>query len=244
MKLTIIVPVHNEERHLATAVERLMSSKCPGVAREWIFVDDRSSDRSLEILEKLEPVYGFRLIRSLVNSGKGAAVASALEHVTGDYVMIHDADLEYDPDEIPLLLEPLLDGRAEVVYGSRFSDGRHRAATPSYLANRVLTSLSNLTTGLKLTDMETCYKVFPADLLKAMILRSRRFGIEIELTAYVAMLGVHVVEVPISYAPRTREQGKKVGWRDGVAALGHLIRFNFLTSPEQAYRDLPQKYAK
>ncbi|MES2965928.1 MAG: glycosyltransferase family 2 protein [Bdellovibrionota bacterium] len=241
-KLTIIVPVCNEERHLRAAVERLMTSHCP-IAREWIFVDDRSTDRSREILRILSQFHDFILIENRVNQGKGAAVIRALERATGDFIMIHDADLEYDPNEIPLLLAPIMNDEADAVYGSRFMSGEYRARNSSYLANRLLTTLSNLSSGLRLTDMETCYKLFRADLLKSMILRSRRFGIEVELTAYLAMVGARVKEVPISYSPRTREQGKKVGWRDGVAALGHVVRFNFLTKPEDAFTNLPERYS-
>ncbi|MEK7357923.1 MAG: glycosyltransferase family 2 protein [Bdellovibrionota bacterium] len=242
-KLTIIVPVCNEERQLRAAIERLMASRCP-IDREWIFIDDCSSDTSLEILKSLAGVHGFHVIESATNKGKGAAVIRALADATGDFVMIHDADLEYDPNEIPLLLEPLLNDQADVVYGSRFLNG-YKAPNPAYVANRILTTLSNLSSGLRLTDMETCYKIFPADLLKAMSLKSNRFGIEVELTAYVAMVGARVAEVPISYSPRTRDQGKKVGWKDGVAALGHVIRYNFLTSHKDAFHPhLPEKYVK
>lgn len=242
-KLTIIVPVCNEEPHLDDAIQRLLDAPCP-IEREWIFIDDCSSDRSVEILRARSRSHGIKVIESRVNRGKGAAVIHALTHATGDHIMIHDADLEYDPREIPRLLEPLMDDRADVVYGSRFMNGRNRRLSSSYCANRILTVLSNVVSGLSLTDMETCYKIFPADLLKAMTLRSNRFGIEVELTAYVAMIGARVCEVPISYNPRSRKDGKKVGWRDGFAALGHVIRFNLLTSRERAFTRIPERYTR
>jgi glycosyltransferase involved in cell wall biosynthesis len=157
--------------------------------------------------------------------------------------MIQDADFEYDPDDVPSLLEPLIQGKADVVYGSRFKKNAvqiHR--TYHYFVNRFLTLVSNLLSGIYLTDMETCYKIFRADLLKAMRLRSKRFGIEVELTAYVAKVRARIFELPIGYFPRTRLQGKKINWKDGVAALVHLVRFNLFTSLDDAYENLPPKY--
>jgi glycosyltransferase involved in cell wall biosynthesis len=237
-KLTVIVPVFNEEGRLEEVVAMLMRSRCP-IEREWIFVDDHSSDRSTELLGKLASKHGFRVIKQPVNQGKGAAVARGIEAATGDYIIIQDADFEYDPNDIPALLQPLLDGTADVVYGSRFKTGPQVHRTFHYFANWLLTELSNLLSGIYLTDMETCYKVFRADILKAMNLRSRRFGIEVELTAYIAKIRMRVFELPISYYPRTKLQGKKIGWRDGVAALFHLLRFNWFTSAERAYKAKP-----
>jgi glycosyltransferase involved in cell wall biosynthesis len=242
-KLTIIVPVCNEERQLQAVIERLMSSRCP-IEREWIFVDDCSRDRSFEILDKMSLIYPFKLLRHPFNQGKGAAIVRALQQATGSYIMIHDADLEYDPNEIPLLLEPLLSNQADVVYGSRFMNGREKALLASYIGNRLLTILSNLFSGVRLTDMETCYKIFRSDLIKSMTLKSKRFGIEVELTAYLGMVMARVLEMPITYVPRTRRQGKKVGWRDGAAALVHLIRFNFFTSADKAFINLPENYLR
>ncbi len=242
-KLTVIVPVCNEERQLQQVIERLMDSSCP-IEREWIFVDDCSSDGSLAILKTMSDIYGFEVIEHEVNQGKGAAVIRALRQATGDYIMIQDADLEYNPNEIPMLLKPLLENQADVVYGSRFTRGREQALRFSYFGNRLLTILSNFFSGVHLTDMETCYKIFRSDLLKAMHLKSNRFGIEVELTAYVGMVMARVSEIPITYFPRTHRQGKKVGWMDGLAALGHLIRFNLFTSPEKAFLNLPKKYIR
>jgi glycosyltransferase involved in cell wall biosynthesis len=240
--LSVIVPVYNEEAQLADVVARLMKTPCP-IEREWIFIDDCSTDGSLAILESLKQNYGFKLIEQKPNQGKGAAVIQGIRQATGDYIIIQDADSEYDPDDIPSLLEPLLKNKADVVFGSRFKKNAvqvHR--TYHYFVNRFLTVVSNLLSGIYLTDMETCYKIFRADLVKAMQLKSKRFGIEVELTAYLGKAHARVYELPISYFPRTRLQGKKINWKDGVAALMHLVRFNWFTSSEEAFKDLPKQY--
>lgn len=240
-KLSIVVPVYNEAPHLARVIETLMASPCP-IEREWIFVDDCSRDRSLEILRELAPKFGYRLIEQNPNRGKGMAVIRGIQEATGEIIMIQDADFEYDPNDVPELLEPLIKGKADVVYGSRFKSSKQVHRTYHYFVNRLLTILSNLMSGIYVTDMETCYKLFRADLLKAMKLRSERFGIEIELTAYIAKVRARIYELPISYFPRTRLQGKKINWKDGVAALFHLIRFNWLTSTEEAFVRVPDHY--
>jgi len=241
-KLSIVVPVFNEEPHLAEVIRLLMETKYP-CEREWIFVDDGSSDKSLEVLRALAPQYGFRVIAQESNQGKGAAVIRGIRESTGDLIMIQDADFEYDPNDVPALLEPLLENKADVVYGSRFKKTVNQVhRTYHYFVNRFLTTVSNLLSGIYLTDMETCYKVFRADLLKAMNLTSRRFGIEIELTAYVAKTRVRIFELPISYFPRPKLYGKKINWKDGIAALFHLVRFNSMTSREKAFTSLPEKY--
>jgi len=239
--LSVIVPVYNEQRQLKQVIEGLMKCPCP-IEREWIFVDDKSTDGSVTILRALASQYGFKLIEQPMNQGKGAAVVRGFQEATGEYIMIQDADSEYDPNDIPSLLAPLLEDKADVVYGSRFKTNFQVKRTYHYFVNRVLTLLSNLASGIYLTDMETCYKIFRADLLKPMILRSKRFGIEVELTAYVAKVRARIYELPISYFPRTRLQGKKINWRDGLAALVHLVRFNFMTSTEVAFSSLPEKY--
>lgn len=240
--LSIIVPVFNEETNLPQVIERFMASPCP-IQREWIFVDDCSRDRSLPILRSLASRYGFHVIEQRPNQGKGAAVICGIREATGEIIMIQDADFEYDPHDIPLLIQPILDGKADVVYGSRFkktAPAVHR--TYHYLANRFLTLLSNLLSGAYLTDMETCYKAFRADLAKAMNLRSHRFGIEVELTAYVAKTRARIYEVPISYFPRAHWEGKKITWKDGFAALYHLVRFNLFTTIGQAFHTVPHQY--
>lgn len=241
-KLSLIVPVYNEEDQLENVISNLMKCPCP-IEREWIFVDDCSRDRSYEILQKLSSQYNFKVFKQAQNQGKGAAVVRGIKEATGDYIVIQDADFEYDPNDIPKLVEPLMEDRADVVYGSRFKKSSYQVhRTFHYFVNRFLTMLSNLMSGIYLTDMETCYKVFRADLIKAMNIKSQRFGIEVEVTAYISKARARVYELPISYYPRTRLQGKKINWRDGVAALFHLIRFNFFVSNEEAFDNLPPKY--
>jgi glycosyltransferase involved in cell wall biosynthesis len=240
--LSLIVAVFNEENDLEPVLTELFKSECP-IDREWIFVDDKSTDASLAILQKMATRPDVRIIAQPTNQGKGAAVIRGIKESHGDFIVIQDADFEYDPNEISVLLKPLLDGKADVVYGSRFKHNTlqvHR--TYHYFVNRLLTILSNLFSGIYLTDMETCYKVFRADLLKAMNLRSQRFGIEVELTAYIAKTRARIFELPISYFPRTRLDGKKINWKDGFAALYHLCYFNFATSLSEAFKDLPARY--
>jgi glycosyltransferase involved in cell wall biosynthesis len=242
-RLSVIVPVYDEELHLEAFVEALMRSPCP-IERELLFIDDCSTDKTPEILVGLARRHGFRVIRQPYNQGKGAAVIRGIVEATGDFLVIQDADFEYDPADIPALLVPLLSGKADVVYGSRFRKDVHQVhRTYHYFVNRLLTALSNLLSGIYLSDMETCYKLFRSDLAKAMRLRSQRFGIEVELTAYVAKTRARVFELPIHYYPRTRLQGKKIGWRDGVAALVHLVRFNWFVSRDEAFgAELPSRY--
>lgn len=242
MKLSIVVPVFNEAPQLEKVVRCFFKLQYP-VECEWIFVDDASRDSSFEILENLQKEFHFRLIKQSANCGKGAAVIRGFQEASGDLIMIQDADFEYDPRDVPSLLEPLILELADVVYGSRFKKSAiqvHR--TYHYFVNRFLTVCSNLLSGIYLTDMETCYKIFRSDLLKSMQLKSLRFGIEVELTAYTAMTSARVVELPISYYPRTQLQGKKINWKDGVAALFHLLRFNCFVPKNEAFQNLPQKY--
>ncbi len=240
--LSIIVPVFNEEQQLESVIRNLLKTPCP-IQREWIFVDDCSQDRSPEILDSLSKELDFRYFRQRRNLGKGAAVIRGFKEAKGTICLIQDADFEYDPEDIPSLLQPLLDGRADVVYGSRFKKSSHQVhRTYHYFVNRFLTVLSNLFSGIYLTDMETCYKVFRSDLIQSMKLQSRRFGIEVEMTAYLGKIRARIHELPISYYPRTKLQGKKINWKDGIAAFWHLIRFNFFVSADEAFHQLPEKY--
>ncbi len=244
MKLSLIVPVYNEAQHLKEVVPFLFSTSLP-VEAEWIFIDDKSSDQSLSILEELQKQYPMKILKQMTNQGKGAAVIRGIKEATGDIILIQDADFEYHPRDIPSLLEPIMKGEADVVYGSRFKKNApqvHR--TYHYFVNRFLTLLSNFFSGIYLTDMETCYKVFRAEIVKSMQLKSLRFGIEVEFTAYLGKIRTRIYELPISYFPRTRLQGKKIGWKDGVAALKHLIYFNFFVSGEDAFKNLPTRYLK
>ena len=241
-RLSVIIPVYNEAPHLAAFVERLMTSPCP-IEREFVFVDDGSRDESYSILEQMSKRIPIRVHRQEPNQGKGAAVRRGIREASGEFIMIQDADFEYDPNEVPALLKPLLENQADVVYGSRFLQSRHPAPrTNSYYANRLLTWLSNLFSGLHLTDVETCYKIFRADLLQRMNLTSERFGIEIELTAYVGKTSARFCESPISYKPRTHAQGKKINWKDGIAALRHLVYYNLFRSIGESFHSLPEKY--
>ncbi len=243
MKLSLIVPVYNEAHHLEKVIPFLYSIKLP-LESEWIFIDDKSTDRSLEILKKLSTQYQFKVIAQESNQGKGAAVIRGIQAASGELIMIQDADFEYHPKDIPALIQPIIDNEADVVFGSRFKKNStqvHR--TYHYFVNRFLTLLSNLFSGLYLTDMETCYKVFRAEIVQSMNLQSKRFGIEVELTAYVGKIKARVFELPIHYFPRTRLQGKKINWKDGVAALRHLLHFNFFVSPQKAFKaSLPDRY--
>ena len=227
---SILIPVYNEQAYLARVVERVLAAPLPdGVERELILVDDCSTDRTPEVIASIVARYPdkIRAFRQPKNQGKGAAIRRAIQETKGDYAIIQDADLEYNPNEYSLVLAPLLDGRADVVYGSRFATRETRKIVNYHhkLGNLFLTHLSNWTTGLDLTDMETCYKAFRVDVLKSIPLRSNRFGIEPEVTAKIAKRGCAVYEVPISYNGRRYSEGKKIGWKDGVSAIRTIVKY-------------------
>jgi glycosyltransferase involved in cell wall biosynthesis len=234
VKLSVLVPVYNEERTLEEVVRRVCAVQ---LSKEIILVDDGSKDRSREILARLkdqservnDPLNQIKVFFQPENQGKGAAIKTAINHVTGDVVIVQDADLEYDPKDYPSLLEPIQDGSADVVYGTRFAGGgAHRVLFFWHsLGNRTLTLLSNMLTNLNLSDMEVGYKVFRAEVLKSIELKSNRFGFEPEITMKLAKKRCRFYEVPISYHGRTYEEGKKITWKDGIAALYYMIRFRF-----------------
>jgi len=226
--LSIVIPVYNEERWVGQLLERVLAADSCGLAKELVVVNDCSKDGTLAILEEHARRHPeIKLVNQEQNRGKGAALRRGFEEATGDLVLIQDADLEYDPGDYPVLLAPILDGRADVVLGSRFLGGPHRVLFFWHaVGNRVLTTLSNMFTNLNLTDMETCYKVFRAEVIKAVVLEQERFGFEPEVVAKVARSGARIYEVPISYAGRTYAEGKKIGWRDGVKALYCVLRYS------------------
>lgn len=227
--LSVLVPVYNER---ATIEPILGQVHAVPVRKQVICVDDRSTDGTWELLQRLKDEGHIDvLVRHECNRGKGAAIRTALGASTGSVVIVQDADLEYDPADWPALLEPLVDGRADAVFGSRFLSGPHRVLYYWHsVGNWVLTTLSNMATNLNLTDMETCYKAIRGDVARALLpqLTSDRFGFEPEITARLARANARIFEVPISYSGRTYAEGKKIGWRDGAAALWHIVRFNFL----------------
>ena len=228
-KLSVVIPVYNEERWISEVVRRVQSISIP---KEIVIVDDCSTDNTHTILEKLESSE-VRVFYQSSNQGKGAALRRGFHEATGDVILVQDADLEYDPDEYPRLLQPILEDRADVVYGSRFIGDTHRVLYFwHYVANKMLTMLSNMFTNLNLTDMETCYKVFRREVLKDIALKSNRFGFEPEITAKIARKrpgkpSWRVYEIPISYSGRTYEEGKKIGLKDAFNALYCILRYRY-----------------
>ncbi|MSR75391.1 MAG: glycosyltransferase family 2 protein [Planctomycetes bacterium] len=231
--LSIVIPVFNEVATVERCVRRVLAAALPqGVQLEIVAVDDASTDGSAEVLSKLVAQWpGVSVVRHSKNSGKGAALRTGFAAARGDIVLVQDADLEYDPSDYLVLLAPLLDGRADVVFGSRFRGGTHRVHLfAHYMGNRFLTLVSNLCTGLNLTDMETCYKVMRRSVVERLELCANRFDVEPEITAKVARMGAKVYEVPVSYSGRDFDEGKKIRWFDGFSALWAIARFNFLSA--------------
>ncbi len=227
MKLSVVIPVYNERDTVEEIVRRVRAAPID-LEREIILVNDASTDGTLDKLQVLAREPGVVVLQHARNKGKGAALRTGFAAATGDVVLVQDADLEYDPAEYPRLLRPILDGKADVVFGSRFVGGESHRVLYFWHAvgNRLLTLLSNALTNLNLTDMEVCYKAFRRDVLTRITIEEDRFGFEPEITAKVARLGVRVYEVGVSYSGRTYAEGKKITWRDGVAALRCIVLYN------------------
>ena len=226
--ISILIPVFNEVKTVEALLRRVRAADTSGLTKEIILVDDASTDGTAEILNRLSSSTDIKCYTHPINRGKGAAIHTCLQHATGEILLIQDADLEYDPTDYPKLIKPILDGRADVVYGSRFSGGTHRVLLFwHYMANRFLTLLSNMLCNLNLTDMETCYKVFRRECVQDLKLTANRFGIEPELTAKLARRRYRFYETDINYAGRDYSEGKKIGWKDGFAALWFIFRYRF-----------------
>jgi glycosyltransferase involved in cell wall biosynthesis len=225
--LSIIVPVYNEARTVAAVIDRLLTIDLP-VTREIVVVNDGSTDGTREILDAITPVRGtLRIVHAAANAGKGSAIRLGFANATGTIFAIQDADLELDPAELSELVRPILRGETQVVYGSRFLRGNPDAPWLTLAANRGLTVVTNLLYGSRITDMETCYKIMTAEVARGLGLEARRFDIEPEITAKLLRAGHRILELPVRFEPRSRAQGKKIGWRDGIQAIGVLVRHRF-----------------
>lgn len=242
-KLSLVIPIYNEEDHLSRLLQFLDQLQFV-LPKELVFIDDKSSDRSLEIIRGYPFQSEHVIIAKEKNSGKGAALREGIARATGDIIGVQDADFEYDPNDIHAILDVFLKNNTDVVFGSRFKKNAiqvHR--TFHYLINRVLTIMSNILSGLYLTDMETCYKFFKRDIIQNVNLESNRFGFEPEVTAKIARLKIRICEVPISYYPRNYLEGKKITWKDGVAAIRHLVYFNLFSDKKGFFKPgMPQHY--
>ena len=244
MKVSLVIPVYNEAGHLSEFLRQVDALSFEGIEKELVIIDDCSRDESANILRSYQFSSQVQVHFQEANQGKGAAIRKGVELATGDIIGVQDADFEYSMEDLPAIIAPIVAGKAEVVFGSRFKATVvqvHR--TFHYLINRFLTTLSNLCSGLYLTDMETCYKFFRADVIKNIKLESNRFGFEPEITAKIATLKLRIIEVPIWYFPRNYLEGKKITWKDGLAALNHIVVFNFLRKPQDYLcSDLPKQY--
>lgn len=235
-KISLIIPIYNEDQHLLRFISQLDTLELP-LEKELIFIDDNSTDNSYSILINYKFLSKIIIFHQTPNQGKGSAIKIGIELATGDLIGIQDADFEYDMSDIPKIIQPILDDKADVVYGSRFMKGNHQVhRTFHLLINYFLTLMSNLFSGIYLSDMETCYKFFKSDIIKNIELKSNRFGFEPEITAKIARLKIRVMEVPISYYPRNYLEGKKISWKDGIAAIKHILFFNIIYSKESFFK--------
>lgn len=222
--LSIIIPCYNERENIIKILDKVDQAKVP--VKEIIVVDDMSTDGTRDILEEQVKSRVAKIVYHEQNGGKGAALKTGFSHATGDIVIIQDADMEYDPLEYPKVIEPIVRGEADVVYGSRFMESKAKGYLSNWLANKFLTGLSNLFTGLHLTDMETCYKAFKREIIQSVDIEEKRFGFEPEITAKIAKMKIRIKEVPISYYPRTNAEGKKIGFRDGLRAIYCIVKYH------------------
>ena len=230
MKLSILMPVYNEEKTIRQILRRVLDVSLPGIEKEIVIVDDCSGDNTREILGKINDKR-VRVFYHEINKGKGTAIRTALGEATGDLIIVQDADLEYDPEDYRNVLKPIIDGKADVVYGSRIDvikKNLDKMYKLHYLGNVFLTLVTNILYGSKITDMETCYKAFKRDVIKGMKLRARRFDFEPEITAKILKKGHRIKEVPISFHGRKFDEGKKITWRDGIKAVYYLVKYRFI----------------
>lgn len=240
--VSLIIPIFNEADHLAEFL-KLVDDLDLRIQKELVIINDCSTDNSAEIIRGFDFKTPIRIIDKEQNEGKGAAIRTGIEHASGAIIGIQDADFEYDLKDIPALIAPILSGNSDVVFGSRYKGSQQVHRTFHYLINKILTSLSNLFSGLYLSDMETCYKFFRAEVIKNIKLESDRFGFEPEVTAKIARLKLRVSEVPISYFPRNYIEGKKITWKDGLAALVHIVNFNCFRRWNDVFKSsLPERY--
>jgi glycosyltransferase involved in cell wall biosynthesis len=228
-KLSIIIPVYNEKETIEEVLARVKKAKIPGIKKEIIIIDDASTDGTGEILKKLKLENpDLKIFCHQKNQGKGGAIITGLNWATGNFVVIQDADLEYDPQDISRLLMPIIDGKAEVVYGSRFTGEHRNMLFWHMIGNKLLTFLVNIAYNTTLSDMEVCYKLFKKEILKDIVLKEKRFGFDPEITVKVLKRGYRIYEVPVSYCGREFDQGKKITWKDGFRVLWVLIKYRFL----------------